>query len=175
MGDTTFAKSADLQSHMSQDFKTVHNIYPNLSFTKTYARAYRGANLTPAYTAWTTMTLDTESKDEGGNFAANIYTCPSAGRYLVQAGLSFRLNSATTDGTVEAAIFQGATEVARVGLITAFYTLGDQYHGFSGGDILSCAAGDTILLKYYVTGPGGTDITFQGGANRIWMSVQRIS
>ena len=171
----------ELLNHINADSKTVHGIWAmiravvavNLNLHN--ARAYRATDLTPAYDAWTIMTLDTENYDSNGNFASNAYTCPVAGRYLVQAGLEFRLNNSTVDGVVKASIFNASTEVAQVGKATAFYTLGDQYHAFSGGDVLNCAKGDVLTLKYYVTGPGGTDIIFKGGTAKIFMGIHRLS
>jgi hypothetical protein len=172
----------NLTNHLNADWKTVHGIWEKIravvavNLNLHNARAYCASNITgPTYDAWTIMTLDTENWDPNGNFASNAYTCPVAGRYAVKAGIHFRLNSASTNGTVEGAIYNGATQIASIGKVTAFYTLGDQYHGFSGGDVLNCAKGDVITLKYYVAGPGGTDITLVAGTTKIYMAVHRVS
>ena len=172
---------SELLNHINADWKSVHGIWEKIravvavNLNLHNARAYRAADLTPAYDDWTIMTLDTENYDPNANFASNAYTCPVAGKYLVQAGIEFRLNSSTVNGVVKASVFNGSTEAGQIGKVTAFYTLGDQYHGFSGGDILNCAKGDAITLKYYVTGPGGTDITLQGGTEKTFMAVHRMS
>jgi hypothetical protein len=171
----------NLTNHINADWKTVHGIWEKIravvavNLNLHNARAYRATDLTPTYDTWTIMTLDTENYDPNANFASNAYTCPVAGKYQVMAGLEFRLNSSTADGVVKASIFNGSTEAAKVGKVTAFYAHGDQYHGFSGGDVLNCAKGDVLTLKYYVTGPGGTDITFKGGTSFIYMAVHRLS
>lgn len=171
----------ELKNHIDADWKTVHGIWEKIravvavNLNLHNARAYRATDLTPAYDAWTIMTLDTENYDPNSNFTSNAYTCPVAGKYLVMGGLEFRLNSSTANGVVKASIFNGSTEVAKIGKVTAFYTLGDQYHAIAGGDVLNCAKGDVLTLKYYVTGPGGTDITFQGGTEKIFMAVHRMS
>jgi len=172
MGQNTFAKNTDLQSHSNQDWKEAHAIWKNVSqvISKYSARAYRATDLTPTYDAWTTMTLDTESYDPNGNFASNVYTCPVVGKYVVQAGLYFRHNSADQNATVAASIYLGATEKTKIGKINSFFANGDQYWGITGGDVLSCAVGDVIALKYYAT---GWDATFQGGESKIFMSIHR--
>lgn len=109
-----------------------------------------------------TVQFDTEVFDQGANFAANTFTAPVAGKYL----LSTCVTISGLNGATRAEIYIVTTSFTYLVASwnpTATITSGSAITGFSGSVVASMAAGNTAIVQILVDAGGGT-YTIQGGA-----------
>ena len=133
-------------------------------------RAHMSSGLTTSvvntFTAakFNTVDWDTNSAYSTGTGA---YTAPVAGKYLVQGTLTSNTFPSSPNRSI-AMIYKGSTEVSRgTDLITS-------YTGpitSTVNDLVSCAAGDTLTIYYFINNTVG----FQTGAQYNYFSVLQVA
>ena len=125
-----------------------------------YVSAYAtGTTVVGSGVWWTVNLAGTVVND--GNFGANVYTCPLAGRYLFAGAVWF---SAAGAGLVGVALYDGAA----LAVNGSSLTIGAGAIVLPVAAVLDCAAGDVITLKAFAaaggtvgTGAGNTYLTGQ--------------
>jgi hypothetical protein len=117
------------------------------------ARGYRAAALSIA--GYTRVPLDAVSFG-GGYFSGGNYVAPIAGKYQALAQAGGVLPNTTGDNTLSLAIARNGSVVSYGTEVTAPADATDVWARVIGGDVIECAAGDTLELWVYFTGGDGS-------------------
>ena len=137
----------------------IGSVYPGGRFS-VYAT---GTTTLPAGT-WTTLALAGSTYTDG-NYAANTYTCPVAGRYLFCGGINVQFGG--TSGAFLLSVWVGGTETKRFAQAGCAANV---WAGNSGSCVLSLAAGATVELRAFPNAAA----TAQSGAEQSWFMGQLL-
>lgn len=118
----------------------------------------------------TDIDFDTEVYDEGGNFAADTFTAPTTGRYLLSAHV--RLTNSTGGAIAMQPVFLVSNHANGINLGYDSSVANGDTVGFSGSVIVDMDAADTATVRYF----GGGNCTVEGNATQryTWFCGRRL-
>jgi len=122
--------------------------------TVPYFHVYKSADQSISNASFTTVTFDTEQYDNGGNFASNTFTAPTAGYYYIYSQLVWN-GSTNSNYSLNRLMHNGGPANWN-----AFFQT--ENSGGYGGRLISMSASDTVLVQCYQDSGGSLDLRGSG-------------
>ena len=130
------------------------------------ARAFVGTENSISNNTLTVVDFDSESYDPGTDFASDVYTIPTTGRYLINVSPSCAGMSNTIE--YQAIIHDGTSQIAK----TRIQPQGVAQN-LSVTAVLDLSATDTIDIRVFEAS-GGDGFTIAVGTNESWVEFIRL-
>lgn len=128
---------------------------------------YTTATQTVASGSWTQVNFNSEDFDDGADFAANQYVCPSSGVYQFDAGISWWAMANTTGYTFVGIYRNGVQEKTRM---TPSHT---NFHSNNISASIKCVSGDVITIRVLQT-QGVTESIYGSGNDYTYFTGHRV-
>lgn len=131
-------------------------------------------NVTGNSVSMVTVDFDTEVEDVGGDFAADTFTAPTTGRYLLSCGVTFANMSIAMNGVSVRIVTSNRTFFSTQNLNVE--TAGDSWTVYMTVQA-DMDAGDTAIVQGRITGGAGDTASIVGGAGGMdtWFGGVRMA
>ena len=152
--------------------------FSNTTDTRVVAAKYGGSTTAINSTSQTTIVCGTQQVDTHAayNATTGVFTVPVSGVYKVSAAFNADLGGAP-GGTAIAYVLSAARNGTVISVLSQYSITVNiaQNCGMSGSTLISCVAGDTLVVSGAKNNAGLATLTGSGSTSTVWVAFERIS